>query len=162
MVNSVITNVNSVHNPFAQFKTKQTDYRFATTKPYETDTFETEEVKERKLGKKIALSALGVGVGILFLMRGLPKNAYKTIDKWIEKLETKLYKQRKEGNMGKMEEEHGGFLIKLSCEERMGKPEELGYAIATVADERNGYLAGVDILCDGGSTRGMKEFKKKK
>ena len=104
MVNSVTTNVNSVNNPFAQFKTKQTDYRFATTKPYETDTFETEEVKERKLGKKIALSALGVGVGILFLMRGLPKNAYKTIDKWIEKLETKLYKQRKEGNMGKMEE----------------------------------------------------------
>ena len=65
-------------------------------------------------------------------------------------------------DMGKMEEEHGGFLIKLSCEERMGKPEELGYAIATVADERNGYLAGVDILCDGGSTRGQKEFKKKK
>ena len=64
--------------------------------------------------------------------------------------------------MGKMEEEHGGFLIGFSCEERMGKPEELGYAIATVADERNGYLAGVDILCDGGSTRGMKEFKKKR
>ena len=65
-------------------------------------------------------------------------------------------------DMGKMEEEHGGFLIKLSCEERMGTPEELGYAIATVADERNGYLAGVDILCDGGSTRGQKEFKKKR
>ena len=65
-------------------------------------------------------------------------------------------------DMSKMEEEHGGYLIKLSCEERMGTPEELGYAIATVADERNGYLAGVDILCDGGSTRGQKEFKKKK
>ena len=65
-------------------------------------------------------------------------------------------------DMGKMEEEHGGFLIGLSCEERMGKPEELGFAIATVADERNGYLAGVDVLCDGGSTRGQKEFKKKK
>ena len=64
--------------------------------------------------------------------------------------------------MGKMEEEHGGFLIGFSCEGRMGKPEELGFAIATVADERNGYLAGVDILCDGGSTRGQKEFKKKK
>ena len=65
-------------------------------------------------------------------------------------------------DMGKMEEEHGGYLIGLSCEGRMGKPEELGYAIATVADERNGYLAGVDILCDGGSTRGQNEFKKKK
>ena len=65
-------------------------------------------------------------------------------------------------DMGKMEEENGGFLIGFSCEERMGKPEELDYALATVADERNGYLAGVDILCDGGSTKGQKEFKKKK
>lgn len=45
----------------------------------------------------------------------------------------------------------------------MGKmEEELGCAIATVADECNGYLAGVDILCDGVSKRGQKEFKKKK
>lgn len=43
-------------------------------------------------------------------------------------------------------------------EGRMGTPEELGFALATVADERNGYLAGVDILCDGGSTIGKKEF----
>lgn len=44
----------------------------------------------------------------------------------------------------------------------MGKPEELGYALATVADERNGYLAGVDILVDGGSVngKGFKEYMK--
>ena len=65
-------------------------------------------------------------------------------------------------DMGNAEKENGGFLIKFAAEERMGKPEELGYAIATVADERNGYLAGVDILCDGGSTAGQKEFKKAK
>lgn len=65
-------------------------------------------------------------------------------------------------DMGNLEKEDGGMLIPFSCEERMGTPEELGYAIATLADERNGYLAGVDILCDGGSTYGMKEFKKKK
>ena len=65
-------------------------------------------------------------------------------------------------DMGNLEKEDGGMLIPFSCEERMGKPEELGYALATVADERNGYLAGVDVLCDGGSTNGMKEFKKKK
>ncbi|MBE6605038.1 MAG: SDR family NAD(P)-dependent oxidoreductase [Ruminococcaceae bacterium] len=65
-------------------------------------------------------------------------------------------------DMGNMEKEEGGMLIPFSAEERMGKPEELGYALATVADERNGYLAGVDVLCDGGSTSGMKEFKKKK
>ena len=65
-------------------------------------------------------------------------------------------------DMGNAEKENGGYLIGFSAEERMGKPEELGYALATVADERNGYLAGVDILCDGGSTRGQQEFKKKK
>ena len=64
--------------------------------------------------------------------------------------------------MGNLEAKDGGMLIGFSAEERMGKPEELGYALATVADERNGYLAGVDILCDGGSTNGMQEFKKKK
>ncbi|MBQ7968564.1 MAG: SDR family NAD(P)-dependent oxidoreductase [Clostridia bacterium] len=65
-------------------------------------------------------------------------------------------------DMGNLEAGEGGMLIGFSAEERMGKPEELGYALATVADERNGYLAGVDVLCDGGSTNGMKEFKKKK
>lgn len=65
-------------------------------------------------------------------------------------------------DMGNLEKEEGGMLIGFSAEERMGTPEELGYAIATVADERNGYLAGVDVLCDGGSVYGMKEFKKKK
>ena len=54
----------------------------------------------------------------------------------------------------------GGPMLVFSCENRMGTPEELGFAIATLADERNGYLAGVDILCDGGTIRGMHEFKK--
>ena len=49
-------------------------------------------------------------------------------------------------------EKEGGDMLKYGAEHRMGTPEELGYAIATVADERNGYLAGVDILVDGGCT----------
>jgi len=65
-------------------------------------------------------------------------------------------------DMGNLEAKEGGMLIPFSAEERMGKPDELGFALATVADERNGYLAGVDVLVDGGSTNGMKEFKKKK
>ena len=55
-------------------------------------------------------------------------------------------------DMGKLEEKEGGDMLKYGAEHRMGTPEELGYAIATVADERNGYLAGVDILVDGGCT----------
>lgn len=65
-------------------------------------------------------------------------------------------------DMGNLEKETGGSLIGYAAEKRMGTAEELGFAIATVADERNGYLAGVDVLVDGGSTTGMKEFKKKR
>lgn len=64
--------------------------------------------------------------------------------------------------MGDLEKKNGGYLIPYAAEERMGKPEELGFALATLADERNGYLAAVDVLCDGGSTNGQKEFKKYK
>ncbi len=55
-------------------------------------------------------------------------------------------------DMGELEKEKGARMIERSAEQRMGRPEELGYALATLADERNGFLAGVDILCDGGST----------
>lgn len=65
-------------------------------------------------------------------------------------------------DMGNLESEHGGSMLALSCEGRMGTPAELGFAIATLADERNGYLAGVDVLCDGGTIRGQKEFRKNK
>ena len=58
--------------------------------------------------------------------------------------------------MGNLEAEEGGDLLKTTAEKRMGRPEELGFAIASVADERNGYLAGVDVLVDGGSVVGKK------
>lgn len=62
-------------------------------------------------------------------------------------------------DMGNLEAKEGAMLLKTTAEKRMGLPEELGYAIATVADERNGYLAGVDILCDGGSVIGKQFIK---
>ena len=62
--------------------------------------------------------------------------------------------------MGKLEEENSKDLLKYSAEKRAGRPEELGFAIATLADERNSYLAGIDVLVDGGTIRGMKEFQK--
>ena len=61
--------------------------------------------------------------------------------------------------MGKLEEKEGSAMLRYGAEERMGTAEELGYCIATVADERNGYLSGVDFLADGGCTIG-KKFKK--
>lgn len=62
-------------------------------------------------------------------------------------------------DMGNLEAKDGATLLDTAAERRMGKPEELGYAIATVADERNGYLTGVDVLVDGGSVIGKKFVK---
>ena len=63
-------------------------------------------------------------------------------------------------DMGNLEAKEGSMLLDTCAEHRMGKPEELGYALATVADERNGYLAGVDVLVDGGSVNGKNFIKK--
>lgn len=62
-------------------------------------------------------------------------------------------------DMGNLEAKEGSQMLEYGAEKRMGKPEELGFAIASAVDERNGYLAGVDILCDGGCTNG-KRYKK--
>ena len=59
-------------------------------------------------------------------------------------------------DMGKLEAKHGAGLLDTTAEKRMGRPEELGFALAMVADERNGYLVGVDVLCDGGSASGKR------
>ena len=59
-------------------------------------------------------------------------------------------------DMGKLESREGSALLKTCAEHRMGTPDELGFALAAAADERNGYLAGVDILCDGGSVTGKR------
>ena len=61
--------------------------------------------------------------------------------------------------MGSQEVEKSEFaqqMIERTCEQRMGRPEELGFAIATIADERNGYLSGIDVLIDGGASTGKK------
>jgi len=100
MSDIIASKINSGKNPFTDFKNNQNGYYFMRTNPYSEDSFESEQNKEKKLGKKIAFSALAVGAGILFLMRGLPKNAYKTLDKWVEKLDN----ARRKGNVGKMEE----------------------------------------------------------
>ena len=63
-------------------------------------------------------------------------------------------------DMGNLEAQEGGKMLQFAAEKRMGTPEELGYALASLADERNGYLAGVDVLCDGGASFG-KLFRKK-
>lgn len=115
-----LTNYN-VKKPFTDFNKNPNGYYFVMpVSANQTDRFtpqktEKEKAKEtKKLGKTIALSALGAGVGILFLMRGLPKNAYKTIEKWTDKLEAKIYDQRLKGKVGKLEEFYTFTLNKLT------------------------------------------------
>jgi 3-oxoacyl-[acyl-carrier protein] reductase len=38
---------------------------------------------------------------------------------------------------------------------RLGKPEEIGDAIAFLASERASYINGVNLLVDGGLARGI-------
>ena len=54
-------------------------------------------------------------------------------------------------DMGRLEEKEGARMIKKAAQKRMGTASELGFCLASAADERNGYLAGTDILADGGS-----------
>lgn len=125
----------NINNPFAEFKANTNGYYFMTQTPntapdsFDSTTKEKQEEKKTKhLGKTIAFSALGAGVGILFLLKGLPKNAYKTIEKWSQKLEVKLNKQRKNGQVGKLEEFYTFTLNKLAS--FMGKAKSINNFVA--------------------------------
>lgn len=126
---------NVTNNPFAEFNTQKNGYYFLPSYiATQNDSFQAQTVqkqkekKEKHLGKTIAFSALGVGAGILFLMRGLPKNAYKTLEKWSQKLENKLAKQRKSGQVGKLEEFYTFTLNKLNS--FIGKAQSINNFVA--------------------------------
>ncbi len=132
---SGVKSSSATNNPFAEFNTQKNGYYFLPSYiATQNDSFQAqtvkkqEEKKERHLGKTIAFSALGVGAGILFLMRGLPKNAYKTLEKWSQKLENKLAKQRKSGQVGKLEEFYTFTLNKLNS--FIGKAQSINNFVA--------------------------------
>lgn len=52
--------------------------------------------------------------------------------------------------MGKLEEAEGGKYMKNAAIKRFGKPEEIAFLFKSCVDERNSYLTGTDIICDGG------------
>lgn len=52
--------------------------------------------------------------------------------------------------MGQLEEAEAEKFTKHAAVKRFGKPEEIAFLFAAVVDERNGYLTGTDIICDGG------------
>lgn len=58
--------------------------------------------------------------------------------------------------MGRLEEQSGsGAMAAGSALRRFGRPEEIAEVLAFCAGEKAGYLTGVDILCDGGTSASM-------
>ena len=66
-------------------------------------------------------------------------------------------------SMGNLEYSYTGDINALDviAVGRMGKREEAGYAFSTIADERNGYIIGTDILMDGAYNLGFNRKKDK-
>jgi NAD(P)-dependent dehydrogenase (short-subunit alcohol dehydrogenase family) len=56
--------------------------------------------------------------------------------------------------MGRLEEQEAQAFMKHAAIKRFGYPEEIAYLFASIVNKRNGYLTGVDILCDGGLIAG--------
>lgn len=52
--------------------------------------------------------------------------------------------------MGKLEAEEADKFTRHAAFNRFGKPDEIAFLFASIVDERNGYLTGLDIICDGG------------
>ncbi len=52
--------------------------------------------------------------------------------------------------MGALESEQADVFKKYSALKRNGKPEEIAALFALLLDERLGFLAGADIIMDGG------------
>ena len=56
--------------------------------------------------------------------------------------------------MGELEKENADDYLKYCAIKRAGKVEEIAHLLAFCADNKAGYLTGVDIICDGGCLAG--------
>ncbi len=52
--------------------------------------------------------------------------------------------------IGRLEKEEADRFTKYTAVKRLGKAEEIAFLFSSIVDERNGYLTGADIICDGG------------
>lgn len=120
-------------------------YRLALT---DTDLFFQKMLRRVRLFPKSVRSGVAYGISKDFVI-------------WYSKQSALLYGSKdirvvcvSPGNfetpMGSLEREEADKFTKYAAIKRFGKPEEIAFLFAAVVDERNGYLTGVDILCDGG------------
>ena len=101
MVSSVQNNFINIQtqNPFAK---GQSNY-YITTKTAQ-DIFEASEKskdkKRKRTGLIIVTSALTAAIGIFALVKGLPKNTYKWLQKWGQRLENNVNSRKEAGKSG--------------------------------------------------------------
>jgi NAD(P)-dependent dehydrogenase (short-subunit alcohol dehydrogenase family) len=62
--------------------------------------------------------------------------------------------------MGEVERDISQEFIEKCAIKRYGKVEEIAYLFRSLADEKVGYLTGVDILCDGGCIASMEKTQR--
>lgn len=101
MINSV-QNIKAVeHNPFSDFKRTGEYY---ITPEIAKDIFETSEKDKERKGKKvgiiIAAASLITALGVFAATKGLPKNTYKWLEKWGQRLEQKVEARKLRGEYG--------------------------------------------------------------
>jgi len=86
---------------------------------------------------------------------------YKHFDVWYSKKSAGLYGDSgilvvsvSPGNfetpMGKLEGAEADKYTKYAAIKRFGYVDEIAFLLASIVDSHNGYLTGVDIVCDGG------------
>ncbi len=101
MVSGVQNNIINIksQNPFTK---GQSNYYITTETAQDIfDVSEKNSEKKRKrLGLIIVTSALGSAIGIFALVKGLPKNTYKWLQKWGQRLETNVNSRKYAGKSG--------------------------------------------------------------
>ena len=114
MVSSVQNNIINIQtqNPFA----KEPSNYYITPKTAK-DIFELSENEKSKKRKKtgfiIVTSALSAAIGIYMLLKGLPKNTYKWLEKWSHRVENKVNQRKEAGKSGPITSFYNRLLQKL-------------------------------------------------
>lgn len=120
--------------------------------------FQDQEKFYRKMMGRVNLFPKKLRSGIAYVVS-------KNFDIWYAKKCAGVYGSRgirvlsvSPGNfetpMGEVEKEEALGYLKYAAIKRLGDPDEIAWLLASCADERNSYLTGTDILCDGGLVAG--------